>query len=518
MIPILAATVVSLALSARATDLPEDITPVVETFVEALRTRDGARLAEVVKQSGRPEIRFGPVSDLMERSRCPVVDSYAFTIDFPDQQKASVTIAIDGSAESTGAVRARFAMPRSWSLSLLRENNHWLIERAETRDWMIGRLMSQAVDDAARERLLASAEDPRSAVRAAAEIASRPDSDRNELRRFDLMRFIERWANSEGDRSSVAFIQRRRSRLFIITHRSTDAIEEAKRALCTAEESGDADVKAEAFFGVATASWLAGRESDALSAYAQAAEMLHSLDDPRPAIRAVYMPAVILMSRDPRAALSCVTKSDELSVSYDWYRGSIDAATARADIYNLIGDIDSAAHWYQVAATQSTRVLDPNYTVAAYTGLAMCAIERGQLSEARIQLERLLSLSPGGDVAVQLGRVLTRLGKYEEAERQLLEAIARSEGDEQWNLAALARTYLAEIRLAQHHNDEALTIATTALENATKVDKTRSVTGETFAEWHARLVAARALRKLNRPDEAMAMLQAAIDLIESEYI
>ena len=112
-------------------------------------------------------------------------------------------------------------------------------------------------------------------------------------------------------------------------------------------------------------------------------------------------------------------KSDQLSTEYDWYRGNVDAAFLRADLYSDIGDFDTASQWYGVALAQSPSILDHDYIVTARTGLAMCSIERGDVSDARVQLEGLVGLVAFGDVAGQLGRVLTRLGDYREAERQL---------------------------------------------------------------------------------------------------
>jgi CHAT domain-containing protein len=517
MIPTLAAAAFAISLQARALRSRQEIGSIVGTFVEALAARDGARLATVVQESGRPVMGLVPIADLMERSRCADVESYDFSIDDLDEQKASVTIALDGSAERIGAVHTRFALPKFWSLSLVRPHDRWLVARAETGDWMIGRLIAEASDDVARETLLNSADDEEAAIRAAAEFVSVTGFD-HMARSLELLSFLEAGAARRGDDPTIAFVQRRRSRLFMMVHRSADAIQEAEKSVCTAEGAGDVVVTADAHFGVGVASWLAGQDAEALEAFARATTMLSTLTDPRPAIRAVHMSAVILRKRDPRAALSYVVKTDELSTEYDWYRGSADAAAMRGDLYGDIGDFDMATHWYQVALERSPRVLEPNYLATANTGLAICSIERGNLSDAKVQLERLLDQTGSGEVSGQLGRVLTGLGMYSEAERQLGSTIAKAEHDEQWKLAALAETYLAELRLAQHRNNEALGIATAVLERKRGPEKTRGVTDESFEEWQTRLVAARALRRLHRLDEAIPMLQRAIELIEGERV
>jgi CHAT domain-containing protein/predicted negative regulator of RcsB-dependent stress response len=515
MVPALAAVAFAISLQAEVLRSRQEIGSIAKTFVEALGARDGARLATVSQGSGRPGFGLVAVADLMERSRCAVVDGYDFSIDDLDEQKASVTIALNGSAETIGAFHSRFALPKFWSLELVHPGDRWLVSRAEPHDWMIGRLIAEAPDDAARETLLNTADDALSAIRTASEIVSFTGAH-DVARGFDVLSFAEATASRRGDAPTISFVQRRRSRLYFMMHRSSDAIQEAEKGVCTAEESGDADKLADALFGVGVASWLAGNDAEALDTFRRVAAMLHALTDSRPAIRAVYMSAVVLRKRDPRTALSYLVMTDELSTEYDWYPGSVDAASMRGDLYSDIGDFDTAAQWYRVVLARSPRTLAGNYAVAANTGLAMCAIERGNLSDAKVQLERLVSQTGLGDVAGQLGRVLTRLGKYDEAERQLELSIARAEHDEQWKVGALARTYLAELRLAQHRDDEALRIALAVLEAQSRPEKTRGQTDESFEEWETRLVAARALRHLHRFDEAIPMLQRAIELVEDE--
>src|SRR5258708_976412 len=437
MIPALAAVAMALSLQAEDSRSRHEIGSIVGTFVDALGARDGARIATVVQGAGRPVNGIVPVVDLLEKTRCAVVDGHDFDINDLDGEKASVTLALNGSAETTGAVHLRIALPKVWSLSFIRQRDRWLIARAEPRDWMIGRFITEADNEAARERLLDSADDAREAIRAAAEVISGTGWDRL-TRRLELFRFLEGNASQRGDLATVAFIQRRRSRLLFYVHQSSAAIDEAQRAVCTAEESGDAETTAEALFGVGVASWIAGHDAEALAAYAQAAATLPRLADPRPAIRALAMSVLIFRKRDPRKALSYVMKTDELSTAYDWYRGNIDAADARGDLYSDIGDFETAAHWYGIAADGSPRVLELHYIVAANIGLAMCSIERGNILEAKVRLESLADGGAGGDVGAQLGRVLARLGEYGGAERRLQSAPAAAERKEEGKLAALS--------------------------------------------------------------------------------
>src|SRR5258707_4228477 len=106
-----------------------------------------------------------------------------------------------------------------------------------------------------------------------------------------------------------------------------------------------------------------------MAAYARAESALDSLPVRSTPIGELAMSVLIFRKRDPRKALSYVMKTDELSTAYDWYRGNIDAADARGDLYSDIGDFETAAHWYGIAADGSPRVLELHYIVAANIGL-----------------------------------------------------------------------------------------------------------------------------------------------------
>jgi CHAT domain-containing protein len=507
MFHLLAAAVLAATLHVPAPDVRSEVAPLVTTFIETLRSGDPTRLAKSIDLLSANVETF---RDLLESDRCATVDAYQYTVEQGKPGTVTVTVAVDGSAELRGRRHKVVRLPRRFVLTLVRNDDAWRLVGAEAGDRTIARTLWQARDDAARRAILATG-DRTAILRAAAELASHVTCGPDE----EVLQFAENEAARDDDLATVAWIHRMRSRYYLYSHDMRRAVKEARDGIQTATAAGDPDMLAETRFALGILSWLDGDTKSALAELARSAQYAPLADDPRPAVRALYMKSYILTKHDLHAALAAADECSAVAAEYGSRRTAVDVLFLRAMQLEELADSASAARVYRTILGLAPALLSVDVEDNATVSLADSDAAQGNFREARTLLETICAKThPPTYALIALAKVLIRQGDDDAAERRLRKAFEEALRSEQQREAAAILTYTAELRLLRHRDAEALQLAQEALVAAARPELTKNGGGEEFAEWETRTVAARALRRLGRQDEAIAQLRRALEIIE----
>lgn len=265
-----------------------------------------------------------------------------------------------------------------------------------------------------------------------------------------------------------------------LCHLELDEIPEAERlfreALALAREAGLKKEEADWLKGLGGAQMRRGEYSDALASY--------------------------------RAAAAVYQKSD-------MKRELVEAHSFLADLYLRLGDLASSRRELEQALALATSIGYRRGAVASLSLLGELAQRSGQSEEALSHYHRAYEEARALEDKAQQALLLTRLGRaemerghYASAEEHVAAALGIARRQEMKSHAALALLGQAEVRRRGGQAEPSLPLYGEGLELATAVSNRELL----WRLYHGR---GRALEALDRPEDALAAYQAAIEVIET---
>ena len=264
------------------------------------------------------------------------------------------------------------------------------------------------------------------------------------------------------------------------TGRTEEAIEPFKQAAALAEEAGDKSLQTRALNSAGVLLEEAGRLEDALYFYNQSLTLAQSQND-----RANEATALRNIGRIHTTTRDYAQANEVLQRSLEISRQSQDASLEHAGL-NMLARLENERKNFELARhyeTQSHKLEGPNISPSA---------KYQTLTEEAITLNELGDLEKCNEVLLR-ALDFTRTQKIAPAEATIL-------GN------------LADLRLKQHKNSEALSFSSQALALL------RRVGGDPAHEAAVLYTRAQAERRSGKSEEALASLGAAITLLERARI
>lgn len=217
------------------------------------------------------------------------------------------------------------------------------------------------------------------------------------------------------------------------------------------EESADSTSFA-ALFAFAQEEEKAGRRASARSAYEQALLKAETSDESSKISSIIrWIARTHLMDGDSDAALECLEAALAIAETNNDDASAGNAINLQGNVAWQLGDLDEAERLYLVARSRAIRAGDAKLAAMTAQNLGVLANIRGDYTAAEHQykasLEDYRSLNLRADISIalnNLGLLFTKLKRYDEAEKVLLEGVQMCELDGD----VMARTQL-DINLAE---------------------------------------------------------------------
>lgn len=479
---------------------------VAATFVEILVHDELVVTAgRVISNEEKPELLFD-LRDLMNRLDCFSVTRYATAV--TSETADAVTVVVDLQATATLKGKGRRVIPLNtrWHLEAKREGERWKLVRAQPEERRIAGLMFAAPSPEAATAIL----DAATGIDRANAIELYSDQLRIANRR-DRIEHALALALPVGDRILELFV--RRAKMVVAP------AEQKRAALVIFEDIArdeHPDIRLNAWFTAGLTYVQLGEVESALTAYAAATSLVEETEDPVRALKAQQMQVWLLTSTgELTRSLRNQERLLELSRQYRWEEGELNALID-------LGNVHDELHNYAYARDVQLRA-------------ARLARERGQrrhevfalLNAARAEMQlgnydavSALTARVDHDVdphyipfvyGLAAGAAMQR-GRFEEADALLLkgEAVMKARENVGSEIGAI-RVQRSELHLRAGRTKEALHSALLALEDV----KNWRTSGELALERVDVLVTlARALRALERNEEAVERLREAIALVD----
>lgn len=457
----------------------------------------------------------GPLRELMERHQCIEVSSARMVAD----ADARYRLRLDGVA-FTARGRA-VPLPPEWIVEFVEKDGRQVVSSLATAEHRLAWRVGAITDRVTRQKLTAAAiaEGSVDAARFAIQLAEWTVADIPKLAfTSELAEEALAIARAANDRRAEALALRSLAtvvRLSEWTDRHERAHALVDEGLAVASEAGDPDSMAMLYFASGLTSWMEGKPAEAQVMLRAVGDLAGELDDPRIAMKALYMNAYLdQLAGRMREVIVTTDRLGELARRYRWSEGELQAANVRAVVYTQLRMFDAAIAQlhHALAISEATH----NAFVASFVlhNLATAHHGKGEYDVAQGYAVRAantdVSTIPREYVAIfAVGAAAAEVKRNCLAEAEQM--LARAELSP--SLSGATRSTIATVgsalELAAGRPDAALALARSAIEH-------EGGTVVVFpVQWPARLAAARALRALGRPLEAIADLEAAVEEIEA---
>ncbi len=438
-------------------------------------------------------------------------------IRFERQEGSTLTVRlhVEGTSVTAGAPRRSMSVPRLWQLQLQKEKDSWRIRSAMTAEQALASRIIAEPDNAARWAMLPGNEfDSKGLSLAIAWLAT----DGTHERAADAVQFAIDLTRENGDAVVEAECLRLLSVANVLAHDSRKALVYADRSLSVARHEQSLDAECAALFALGIAEWLSDDPLAGVEHLEEAGALVDRIDDPRTAIKSIYMAAHILLRQgDLSGALAHAERSQKLSERYRWRTGIVDALLMTGTIHDQLQNAEIYSQLSRRAYDEAVKIDDSARAAMAVYNQAEAETRLEHFDRAIGPLNRMIQLPISELLRTSaldlLGASLTKQRRYAEAESALAESLDISRKIDDRRLAQLTLAHLSDLRFAQGRYTDALSNAREAIDITASGEGATRTAGE-FRPWVAWTARGRALEKLGRPEEAITAFRRAIDLIE----
>ena len=513
---LLAAWTLVCAVAAHASAPPAR--ELASSFLTALAAEDLTAFTPL-SEAGRAQVRrWKSVTEAVDLYRCISIASFDVAVVEATEATALLQVRIDGTARVAGGPQRAVTLPPAWYLEVAATPGGWRIRDAATAERRAARAIVAAAGPIDETSFAGAQLDPLFLLQ---ELADEAAEARNAHGRALVEQVIAR-AREWNAPQVESFALRRLSNVETALGRLDGTRAAAQQSLAVAERAGDPDLIAAAHFALAVAHWLSRDVPAALEHFHATAADVERLDDPRHAMKGLYMVGYVERQRGKlRESAAAQERIAAWAEEYGWQDGRANAAAALAVVYSDMGEFEIARHQYRRAYELASRAGDGQSTAIALHNLSMVDFSLGNAAVALAPAQEAAELAAKHvpvilpQVYVSIASMFVVLQRPADAEEALCKAreAAGAQADD-WTAADFAVS-LSEIRELQHRYAEALQLADEARAYLRRAQASPRALGQHIAG-RFELAAARALRALGRPEEAIEELTAGVTAIEEQ--
>jgi CHAT domain-containing protein len=465
------------------------------------------------------------VRDLVEIRDCIEVTEWHVANVVADEHRIELDLRIEGHSVLRGPHAREVPLPARWTLVASRpDGGDWRLDFAMRRERYLAWSMLIGGESSA-EALLQRAHDAdlllliRDVADVGTDGADPARFSVQQIANFDCARVdaadtAVQIAEAAGDAVTLADTLRLRSTREFRSLSARDS--DARRAVEIARTTSDTDVLAKSLFSFALSRWRLDDLAGARGILTDIRGMLDDVTDPRVIMKPVAMHSYIdHWHGDLHEALTNAQDLDELSRRFRWSEGEGVAVFHMADIHLELRQYDVARREYARVAEIFARTRNPLTMALAAYARGVCAAASGQSDTVALRfLRQALSYgavggAPLAKIHADAAQLLERDGRLLEADAELRSALPdASEGFARSDVY----TRMASLALIAGHPEKALQLASRAVE----VARNPGIDQVNWSPWPAYAVRGRALHAAHRDGEAIAALEQAIRLIESD--
>lgn len=494
---------------------------VAEPFVRALRSSDVDQLAALATNEAVAAADWKQLRHVVEKFDCLSIPSHTVRVDRVTDTELELLVTIEVTAFARGATRALVPFPRYWRVVALRTEDGWKLSSILHEEKVIARrLMSLPEID---EKTFIAAAEGVDLERVIIEFLIDPRLYDDEARGIARARLGGKIARERGF-TMPELVARFEEAIVLLTHGNPRKHEAAEAMLAFAESTGIPDAHATALLTMGGFDWQVERLDSALERYGTAVALIDQLDDPRAAMKSLYMRAVLLEQRGQyRDTMTSIVTLAEAAERFSWLEGAFLAATVRSDIFLQLGDVQASRHFAAEGLRLAERLRDEELLTLALSNLASAEREAGNAAAAARVMQRMLARPQTDDadhiaralLHAQLAHALAEDKRYAEAEAGLRTALkTMRENSQETLLIAATLQSLAQLQLRDGRPAEALRTAEEANALIPEFGKTVGLFRHD-SSWAIRSVLGMALRAVGRPVEAAEALHSSIELVEA---
>jgi CHAT domain-containing protein len=509
----------NLFLAALLTSESAVVSALTHKFVAAVEARDVVALHELIgRETDFSRSDWWSLREVIEKFDHIHVVRQDVTIQREEGSIVTLRLKLKGTAITSGGAKRTIPLPRNWRLELERKGDRWRIRSAMTLEQEVAAAIIAQKSDAARQATLEASGDvdlrtlPNEITALATELDEGAD--------VEAVQFALALSRKNNDAFAEAVSVRRLSSAYVLRHEFAKALPLAHDSLAAARRAQSPDAECAALFTLGIAEWLTNDFTSAVDHLEQAGAMADRIEDPRSAIKAIYMAAYILQGQGHlSAAIPDAQQSERLSEKYGWRTGMVDALLRTGEIHDQLQNTEIYSRLSRRAYEAATKMGDPINAAMALYNEAEAETRLGHFQRAIQSLKGVLGIRFASTGMLRasaldlLGASLSAQHRFADAEKALTESLAVARQMDDRLVAQLALTHLSGLRYAEGRYEEALRYARDAIDiTAAGEGATRSVAE--FRPWAARTAQGRALEKLDRIDEAIEAFRDAIALLE----
>ncbi len=480
-------------------------------FADALRREDPS-----VVTDAKTLYSHGSLGEIVQRyDEVEVASSRVAAVEALDDV-TRLTIEVQGAAVTLGT-RQPVPLPRWWSVDVERDGDGWTIASAFTLE---RRLVLQFIRTSPAQLDAAFARedvDPEQFLELVITTSTDP-----EIGSCDALLWALETARRRGWRGIEAYALQELA-VLTLPAQPAEALRIVEQSVAIAELMQSENRLADAYFYLGVVLWFHDRIDDAVRSMRAAGALAETVDDPRVALRSIYMAGILEVRRNNlRGALADAERLDALAPRFGLSHMKMDAAAMLAEIHGSLGNHEIQRQQAEAALAAARETRDPRLEAIHLFNVATIGAVDGDPSEGVELVRRAIELARGTVGGAELGVMLRGYAAlqiddrdYDGAERSLEEALELTRTNDDRRLLASLLVARGELRLLQGHPGDALHDAREARrtletgEGGMRVD-----TGNAMAE--AFTLEGRALRAQGQEDSAVAVLRAAIEIAEAE--
>jgi CHAT domain-containing protein len=491
---------------------PEEV---AASFRELLLRDDPTLLAQAVLADENDPEALWELRDVVDRHDCIEITRYAWSTVSETAGALTLQVEVRGHGVLKGTPRREVPLFPRWHVEAKLHEGRWKLVRTRTEERRIAALMVAAPTIAEAHRIFLDA----TGVDAIEVIELYADGLEVRNEAAPLVHALE-LAQSTGDQFLEVFVRRMQ---IIIASRKPDLqyIREAIPALEAFARHGDRpDVRAEAWFSVASAHLLLQEMDVAVQRYRAAVDEIELVDDPVRPLKSLHMHVWVLQSLGRlHAAVDGAERLAELVQRFGWEEGELLALFNAAGVHDDLRNDQRALDLYRdVARLARTRGIH-RFEAMAVFNVARLLLANERYAEAE---ESLRGAQPfvGRELLPHYYSILTSL------------AMLRGRDDEAAALIAEAQEIYREARETNTYVPEVSTIHVRASELHLRAGRPQQALEEVMRavplvdQWWERssdtlftrigvlLTTARALEALGRRDEAIERLRQGVGFLD----
>jgi len=488
----------------------------VDAFQDALSGNDFGPFSTLISAGSDPET-WTDLRDLIGGRDCITIEDLSWALVDAGSGDEEIRIELRGHASTKAPSRPVVSLPKRWRIRLRAEHPGWSVAGVMCEERLLARAMLAAASRAEAAELFVAAKDvDRSEV--FHEMVDETIQGPYEARARELLEPTLELAMRYGIPADEV----------VLLHAVAvgEALRDAKDAFtwaeCSweiAEKRGTPDDRCRAILTMGLVRYLQNDLDASSELFARSAALVDRVRDPVPALKSLRMYGFVEGVRGSifgmaRASESLVVESSR----YGWKEGVELGLMIRAQIQHEFGNDRVALGDLERLADLTRASGNRFFQAVTLNKIALIQIADGNLEAAVQLLRRATALSPGNQDEQQLLPLLAsayaRRGALPEAEEALKSAerfLSNTAGVDPFHRATIL---IASSEIARRRGD-----LSRALSDAHRAaGEVASLPGAELAEAHAIALcrSGQALRALSRNDEAIADLEAAVGIVESE--